>query len=66
MLYAKAGVPEYWLVDLTRRTVELFREPNQSAGRFADHQGFKEGESFASRWNSAAPIAVVDLLPRAR
>lgn len=26
-LYARAGVPEYWIVDLTRRAVEVYREP---------------------------------------
>ena len=27
-LYARAGIPEYWLVDLPNRLVEVYREPS--------------------------------------
>lgn len=29
--YAKAGVPEYWVVDLKRRQIRVFRQPNRAA-----------------------------------
>jgi Uma2 family endonuclease len=29
-LYARAGVPEYWVVDVVRETVEVHREPRES------------------------------------
>ncbi|PYR46808.1 MAG: Uma2 family endonuclease [Acidobacteria bacterium] len=35
-LYATAGIPEFWLVNLTEKIVEVHREP--SSGRYADIQ----------------------------
>jgi Uma2 family endonuclease len=32
-LYAEAGVPEYWVVDLVRRRVVVFREPEKGGYR---------------------------------
>lgn len=29
-LYAKAGIPEYWLIDLQNRRLEVYREPAES------------------------------------
>jgi len=29
-LYAKAGIPEYWIVDLEHRQLEVYREPMES------------------------------------
>src|SRR5262245_59515823 len=31
-LYARAGVPEYWVVDLRRDQIEVYRSPGQSPG----------------------------------
>jgi hypothetical protein len=33
-LYAEAGIPEYWIVDCTTETVEVYRTPG--AGRYRD------------------------------
>jgi len=35
-LYATAGIPEFWLVNLTEKIVEVHRQP--SSGRYADIQ----------------------------
>lgn len=32
-LYARTGVPEYWIVDLKRRVVEVFRQPDAEGYR---------------------------------
>ena len=32
-LYAAAGVPEYWIVDLTHQVFEIYRDPRN--GRYA-------------------------------
>jgi Uma2 family endonuclease len=29
-LYAKAGIPEYWIVDIEHRQLEVYREPIES------------------------------------
>jgi Uma2 family endonuclease len=31
-LYAAAAIPEYWIVDVTRRAVEIYRDPDAAAG----------------------------------
>lgn len=30
-LYAEAGIPEYWIIDLERQRIEIFREPQNGA-----------------------------------
>ncbi|MEW5742935.1 MAG: Uma2 family endonuclease [Myxococcota bacterium] len=42
-LYASAGVPEYWFVDLADRQVEVRTKPAQ--GRYTRSQLFGSGES---------------------
>jgi Uma2 family endonuclease len=34
-IYAAAGIPEYWIVDLEGRCVEVHREPAPRTGRYA-------------------------------
>lgn len=34
-LYARAGIPEYWIVDANTETLEIYRSP--SGERYADH-----------------------------
>ena len=37
-LYAKAGIPEYWILNLTDRILEVYRDPNPMTGqRFGYH-----------------------------
>jgi len=33
-LYARAGIPEYWIVDANTETIEIYRSP--SSERYAD------------------------------
>jgi Uma2 family endonuclease len=44
-LYARAGIPEYWIVDVNTETVEVYRSP--SGERYADRQVLARGESVA-------------------
>jgi Uma2 family endonuclease len=60
-LYASAGIPEYWIVNLVDSQVEVYRDPvrdpNQRSGaRYAAVSIFKLGESIVP---IAAPEAVV-------
>ena len=34
VLYARAGIPEYWIVSLEESTVEVLRDPDASAGAY--------------------------------
>ncbi len=45
-LYALAGIPEAWLVDLGNQTVEVFMQPQ--SGNYADTQTYALGESIRS------------------
>jgi Uma2 family endonuclease len=42
-LYARAGVQEYWVVDIPSRTLHLFREP--SASGYQQHERLRQGEA---------------------
>jgi len=33
-LYALAGLPEYWIVNLSSRTIEIHRDPDKTSGRY--------------------------------
>jgi Uma2 family endonuclease len=44
-LYAEAGVPEYWIVNLVDRVVEVYDHPTD--GRYTRSRGFSPGESIA-------------------
>ncbi|MCI2429873.1 Uma2 family endonuclease [Candidatus Acetothermia bacterium] len=42
-LYAKAGIPEVWLVDLTQQQIEVYRSPSQQG--YSQIQTFVRGQS---------------------
>ena len=52
-LYARSGIPDYWIVDLVNRRVEVYREP------LSDAQG---GYSYAQRQTLSPDAAVTPLL----
>lgn len=60
VLYAKSGVPEYWVVDLTRRMVVIHRQPDGEQYRHI--QMFAEDE-LVSMEGREERIRVGDLLP---
>ncbi|HWK88986.1 MAG TPA: Uma2 family endonuclease [Longimicrobium sp.] len=62
--YARAGIPEYWVVDLQANSVVVHRSP-----RGADYQTVKEhrvGESFVSPVLGGREVAVQQLVGTAR
>jgi Uma2 family endonuclease len=61
--YAEAGIPEYWLVDLTRDTITVHGNP--AAGEYRDLQTYSRGDE----WFSAAlggPLIPVDAILKPR
>ncbi len=67
-LYARAGRPEYWVLNLLDRVLEVRREPIRSATMpygwdYRLVQIVRPGESVTALAAPAAPIAVADLLP---
>jgi Uma2 family endonuclease len=65
-VYARAGIPEYWIVNLPDRCLEMYRNPvAQSVGsaRYQSSQKVVQTETFSPLSNPQAAIAVADLLP---
>jgi Uma2 family endonuclease len=62
-LYAKAGIPETWVVDLEGGRVEVFRGPNPDG--YESVRAVPRGESVAPEAFPVATLAVGDLLPYA-
>jgi Uma2 family endonuclease len=67
-LYAWAGIPEYWIINLTDGVLEVFREPAPMAGRaygygYRQQAVYRAGEVITPVAQPEAVIAVDDLLP---
>jgi len=60
-LYARAGVPEVWIVDLAHAVVEVFREPREAG--YAFEQRVERGGMIAPAALPDATIAVTEILP---
>jgi Uma2 family endonuclease len=61
-LYATAGVPEYWVLDVDGRELHVFREP-QPGGTYASHRILNEEEPVSPLAAPEATITAKDLLP---
>lgn len=60
-LYARAGVAEYWVLDLARRILVVFRSPQK--GEWLVRDEYAEEARIALLTAPHAPIAVSELLP---
>ena len=64
--YARAGIPDYWIINLVNRQLEVHRDP----GPLPSGHGYKlrrvllEGEAIAPLLAPDRPVSVTDLLPR--
>ena len=59
-LYARCGIPEYWILALPDRCLEVYRDPGADGYRSVIHRA---GESVAPLAHPDAAIAVASLLP---
>jgi Uma2 family endonuclease len=67
-LYARAGITDYWIVNLADRVLEVYRQPFRAAGpsgawRFRHATVLGAGESIAPLARSTALVEVAALLP---
>jgi Uma2 family endonuclease len=67
-LYARAGIPEYWLVDVARQALEVHREPGPSpAARFGwlywRVETLRTPATLAPLITPERPIPIADLMP---
>jgi Uma2 family endonuclease len=62
-LYARAGVPEAWIVDLNHDVVEVFRAPSPTG--YASMQRMERGGTVTALTFADVVIAVAEILPPA-
>ena len=65
-LYARAGVPEYWIVNLREDCVEIYCRLDRRARCYGETRAGHRGERLEPGARPGTVIAVEDLLPRAR
>jgi Uma2 family endonuclease len=65
-IYARAGIPEYWIVNLLDRCLEVYRDPvsppNQPA-RYQTIQRLTAADRIAPLAKPNASVSIADLLP---
>jgi Uma2 family endonuclease len=57
-LYARAGIPEYWIVNLAESVIEVLLEPDPAAGAYRSRAVVAPGDSLAAR---SVPGLTVDV-----
>lgn len=61
-LYAKANIPEVWLVDLDREHVEVYRRPNPEAEQYEQLITYRRGETISPAAFDDVQITITDIL----
>jgi Uma2 family endonuclease len=61
-VYARAGIPEYWIVNLRFDRVEVLRDA--ADGAYRTRKVYRRGEAITPLARPEASVAVDDLLPR--
>ena len=62
-IYAAAGIPEYWIVNLRDECVEVRRDPAVEERRYRSVVVARRGEAIELAALPAVRVAVDDLLP---
>ncbi len=65
-IYARAGISEYWIVNLAERCLEVYRDPAVSSGQvslYRSSQKLGPTDSIAPLAATAATVTVANLLP---
>jgi Uma2 family endonuclease len=64
-LYATAGIPEYWIVDVVAREIIVHRSPETEAGTYANITIIMatNQQTIASLVKSTEPVVVANLMP---
>jgi len=62
-IYAAAGIPEVWIINLRDDCLEVFQEPNSAARNYEVSREVGRGERVAPRAFADATVAVEELLP---
>jgi Uma2 family endonuclease len=68
ILYAQAGIRDYWIVNLQNRTLEVYRNPMHAPGNIPEYTyqtvvDYQETDDIAPLAAPQASVRLVDLLP---
>lgn len=61
-IYARHGIPEYWIVNVKDGCVEVYREPDAQAGRYRDMSTLHTADTLASTAVPGLSVALTELL----
>ena len=61
-IYARAGIVEYWILNVPNTLVEIYRDPDPVAGHYRTTLTARPGETCAPAAFPDAVVAVDDLL----
>jgi len=61
VLYAEAGIKEYWIINLEKRRVEVHIDPLPEEGAYGSINNYGEVQTFTSPF--AGEVVVAELLP---
>jgi Uma2 family endonuclease len=62
-LYARAGIPEYWILNVPERVLEVHRDPDAGAGVYRSTDRLGESQAISPLAAPSAVIRISDLLP---
>jgi len=62
-VYARAGIPEYWIVNLEDATIEVYRDPDTAACAYRTTQVVRRGEALTATSLPAVRVDVEALFP---
>ena len=60
LVYARAGIEEYWIVNVYERRLERYTRPQPGQGNYASKEVFREADRFMSL--HLGEFAVAELL----
>jgi Uma2 family endonuclease len=59
--YARAGIPEYWIVNLADNTIDVYRQPQRDS--YAERARFQRGEKVALARFPDRLVEVSEIIP---
>ena len=62
-MYARAGVPEYWVLNIPDQTLEIYREPVPEASHYRNRTTLHADDHIVPTMGSSRPISVAAILP---
>lgn len=61
--YARAGTPEYWILNVPDRMLEVYRDPDPGAEKYRSMAQYDESDTVSPLAAPDARVAVRDLVP---